>query len=101
MMISEKEYGEHLGIRVYTYDELVRYNWHVAKANQKYHIGDIIQDHYHIIKITEVTYNNWCSPGETLPHCSYFGVVLTKKLKRKANQGSNCMYETRIKAKLN
>jgi len=48
-----------------------------AFSNNSYKIGDIIKDHYQIIKIEKV---NWVFAGGNYPECVYTGIKLKKDL---------------------
>lgn len=68
-----------------------------ALSNSPYKVGDIIQDHYHIIKVEEISvvkgYNGW-------PQCIYIGTELTKSLQPKKRQVDTAMYQENIKRKI-
>ena len=72
---------------------LIRY----ANANNPHKVGDIIEDHYHIIKIeswkTTTTYGKPC--------LVYIGIELKKDLKPKKRQSNTNMYQPNVKRKLN
>ena len=69
-----------------------------AEINNPYKVGDIIEDHYQIIKIeswkTEIPY------GNNMPALVYYGTGLTKSLKPKKRQSNYTMYQTNIKRKI-
>lgn len=68
-----------------------------ALSNSPYKVGDIIQDHYHIIKVEEISvvkgHNGW-------PQCIYIGTELTKSLQPKKRQLDTAMYQENIKRKI-
>ena len=66
-----------------------------------YKIGDIIEDHYHIIKIEKPPIYSFSSFPKFLPSAVYFGTELTKKLVRKKSQCNHIMYESNVTRKLN
>jgi hypothetical protein len=71
-----------------------------ALKNNIYKVGDIIQDHYHIIKIEKwKVYMEFCSdkPASLL----YIGVQLTKNLIPYKKQQDSHMYQNNIIKKLN
>ena len=69
-----------------------------AYKNKKYKIGDIVEDHYHIIRIEKIEF---CLNFESFPKCKYLGTCLTEKLQLKKDQRHNTCYESNIKRKLN
>lgn len=69
-----------------------------AMSNNPYKIGDILQDHYQIIKVDTI---KW-TMGYNAPECVYLGVQLTKNLVPKKRQDdSPAMYQSNVKRKLN
>ncbi len=52
-----------------------------SDSNQKYEVGDTIQDHYQIITVSKIRFG--VPFGSKFPECNYFGKELTKKLKPK------------------
>lgn len=68
-----------------------------ALSNSPYKVGDIIQDHCHIIKVEEISmvkrYNGW-------PQCIYIGIELTKSLQPKKRQLDTTMYQENVKRKI-
>lgn len=92
--MTEKEYKERLEALRKMRIEL---DTEFALSNSPYHVGDIIQDHYHIIKIENITmvkkYNGW-------PQCLYIGVELTKTLQPKKRQLDPAMYQDNVKLKI-
>lgn len=69
-----------------------------AKANNPYVIGDIIEDHYHIIKIKSIKYvyaTDW-----EYPSCVYVGDVLKKDLTLRKKQTYTVMYQINVKRKI-
>lgn len=67
-----------------------------AIENNPYNVGDIIEDHYHIIKIEHMSLYK-----STYPSIMYTGVELTKKLTPCKIQKNKTMYQTNVKRKLN
>lgn len=61
-----------------------------AIDNCKYDIGDIIEDHYHIIKVEDI--RAW-----RFPEVVYSGIQLTKKLVPSKRQSDTKIYSTNIK----
>lgn len=70
-----------------------------AMANNPYKVGDILQDHYQIIKVERIGWgHNLCG----LPECWYRGTQLTKKLEPKKRQDLDPrMVQSKVKRKLN
>lgn len=68
-----------------------------ALSNSPYKVGDIIQDHYHIIKVAEISmvkgYNGW-------PQCIYIGTELSTELQPKKRQLDTAMYQENVKRKI-
>jgi hypothetical protein len=69
-----------------------------ALSNNPYKVGDIIEDHYHVIKIEKIEVHKFL---EAFPSCVYKGEVLTKKLIPAKVQKDVYMYQSGIKRKLN
>jgi hypothetical protein len=65
-----------------------------AFSNNPYSINDIIEDHYHIIKITQIGYG---FGSILLPACYYAGIELKKDLTPKKNQKNTSMYQGNVK----
>tara|TARA_R110002096_G_scaffold306489_1_gene501144 strand:- start:400 stop:699 length:300 start_codon:yes stop_codon:yes gene_type:complete len=68
-----------------------------ADFNNKYELGDILQDHHQIILVNEIKYT--LHNGDCI--CNYRGQVLTKKLKPHKNKGFETMYGLNVERKLN
>lgn len=71
-----------------------------AFANNPYKIGDILQDHYQILRVEKIKweYYNYFNK----PECVYYGTQLTKKLEPKKKQDAQPgMYQSNVKRKLN
>ena len=62
--------------------------------NCLYGIGDIIEDHYHIIEVEDIR-------AYTFPNVVYIGTQLTKKLIATKRQDDTRMYSSNVKRKLN
>lgn len=72
-----------------------------AMANNPYKVGDILQDHFQIIRVEKI---KWTFTYDTnfIPECLYFGTQLTAKLEPKKRQDINpCMYQSNVLRKLN
>lgn len=70
-----------------------------AMSNNPYKIGDILQDHYQIIKVERIGYG-YNLYG--LPECWYRGTQLTKKFEPKKRQDLDSrMVQSNVKRKLN
>lgn len=70
-----------------------------AMANNPYKLGDILQDHYQIIKVERIGYG---TNLHGLPECWYRGTQLTKKLEPKKRQDLDPrMVQSNVKRKLN
>lgn len=70
-----------------------------AMSNNPYNIGDILQDHYQIIKVERI---GWGHNLRGLPECWYRGTQLTKKLEPKKRQDlAPRMVQSNVKCKLN
>jgi hypothetical protein len=67
-----------------------------AISNNPYKIGDVIEDHYHIIKIEKWTVRGTVSN----PSLLYQGVVLKKDLTPKKNQDDAIMYQTNVERQI-
>ena len=77
-------------------DELARI---YAISNNPYKIGDILQDHYQIIKVERI---GWARNYHGMPECWYRGTQLTKKLEPKKRQDTDPrMVQSNVKCKLN
>lgn len=92
--MTEEEYQNELDKLQKMRNELdARY----ALSNSPYNVGDIIQDHYHIIKIEKIgtckKYNGW-------PQCLYLGIELTKSLEPKKRQLNPEMFQENVKRKI-
>jgi len=59
----------------------------------EYGIGDIIEDHYHIIEIEDIR-------AYTFPNVVYIGTQLTKKLDPTRRQDDTRMYSMNVKRKI-
>jgi len=68
-----------------------------ANSNNIYKKGDIIQDHYQIIIIEEITYS-MATFDECI--CNYKGEALTKKLVPFKNSKIEMMYGGNVKRKI-
>jgi hypothetical protein len=67
-----------------------------AFANNPYKVGDIIEDHHHIIKIERYqAIDSW-----EYPSCLYFGIELKKDLTPKKRQDGIGMYQVNVKRKI-
>ena len=70
-----------------------------AMSNNPYKVGDILQDHYQIIKVERIGYG---TNLRGLPECWYRGTQLTKKLEPKKRQDLDPrMVQSNVKCKLN
>lgn len=69
-----------------------------ASSNNPYKIGDIIKDHYHIIKIKKIMYTILYNK----PSCVYQGIPLHVDLtpKKKFVKNDEIMYQRNVKEKL-
>lgn len=69
-----------------------------AMSNNPYKVGDILQDHYQIIRVDSISY----SIIHGIPECVYYGTQLKKDLKpKKIQENSPCMFQSNVKLKLN
>jgi hypothetical protein len=68
-----------------------------AFSNNPFKIGDILQDHYQIIEVSEIKFTITIMR----PECVYKGIKLTKKLKPLKNGEKTTMYQSNVKRKLN
>lgn len=92
--MTEQEYQERLeAIRKMRIELDTEY----ALSNSPYKIGDIIQDHYHIIRIEEI---RMVKKYNGTPQCLYLGIELTKALQPKKRQLDTAIYEENIKQKI-
>lgn len=67
-----------------------------AKANNPYRKGDILEDHYQIIRVDEISFsisNGVCS-------CIYKGLKLTKSLKPFKSGEVSIVYQKNVERKL-
>ena len=76
-----------------------------AEANNPYKIGDIIEDHYHIIKIRKISHRlpdarAIFNDGSDFPTSIFTGTELTKDLSPKRIQRNIFMNLCNIKEKL-
>lgn len=72
-----------------------------AMANNPYKVGDILQDHYQIIRVEKIEWILMYGTSST-PECIYYGTQLTAKLKPKKSQGINpYMHQSNVLRKLN
>lgn len=62
------------------------------KSNTLYKVGDVIEDHYHIIQVEEIT-----GVTGTTPYIAYKGVELKKDLTPKKRQDNCIMYQQNVK----
>ncbi len=67
-------------------------------TNNPYSIGDIIQDHYHIIKIENISYK--LGFMAILPSCVYAGPRYTSKLVPFKSKEMSRMGQSNVKRKL-
>lgn len=71
-----------------------------AMANNPYKVGDILQDHYQIIRVEKIKWK-WAFLS-IISECVYYGTQLTAKLEPKKRQDINpCMYQSNVLRKLN
>ena len=68
-----------------------------AKSNNPYKIGDILQDHYQIIKVTEIGFQ--VTGGVCV--CVYRGYRLKKNLKSYLSEKFSSMWQLNVSEKLN
>ena len=70
-----------------------------ASSNNTYKIGDIIKDHYHIIRIKKIMYTILYNK----PSCVYQGIPLRQDLtpKKKFVKDDEIMYQINVKEKIN
>ncbi len=95
--MNKLTYGElYNAIQNDKFYELRKLKKEYAFSNNFYKIGDIIEDHYHIIKIEKI---QWTSLTN-FPECVYTGIQLTKKLEIVKKQKNNQMYQSSIKRKI-
>lgn len=95
--MTENEYKDRLAIIEAAKKEL---NKEYAYSNNPYKIGDILKDHYQIIKVESIkVYKKY---GSWEPECVYYGTQLTAKLEPKKRQDDNPgMCQSNVRAKLN
>lgn len=93
--MTEKEYQEKLEALRKMKREL---DTEYALSNSPYKVGDIIQDHCHIIRIDEI---KMVKKYNGMPQCLYLGIELTKALQPKKRQLDTAMYEENVKRKIN
>lgn len=92
--MTEQEYQERLeALRKMRIELDIEY----ALSNSPYKKGDIIQDHYHIIRIEEI---RMVKKYNGTPQCLYLGIELTKALQPKKRQLDTAIYEENIKQKI-
>lgn len=92
--MTEKEYQERLeSLRKMRIELDTEY----ALSNSPYKIGDIIQDHYHTIKIEKIKFAN---RYDGTPQCVYYETELTKTLQPKKRQTDISMYQENVKRKI-
>ncbi len=70
-----------------------------ALSNSPYKIGDIVEDHFHTIRIEKIKLV--FSFTHKTPECYYTGVELTKKLRRKKRQDTTFMHQSNVRRKVN
>lgn len=70
-----------------------------CKDNNPYKVGDIVEDHFHIIKITRIGGIYMDSRG--YPAYKFIGIELKKDLTPKKIQDTPFMYQGNIERKLN
>lgn len=68
-----------------------------ALSNNPYRVGDILQDHFHIIKVEKIKIDVVLST----PECVYYGTQLTQKLEPKKKQDEAPMWQSNVERKLN
>lgn len=92
--MTEKEYQEGLeALR----KKRIELDTEYALSNSPYQSGDIIQDHYHIIRIEEI---RMVKKYNGTPQCLYMGVELTKALQPKKRQLDTAIYQENVKRKI-
>lgn len=69
-----------------------------CRSNNPYKVGDIIEDHFHIIKITSIS-GIYMACG--YPSYNFIGIELKKDLTPKERQDSPYMFQGNVKRKLN
>ncbi len=69
-----------------------------AKSNNPYKIGDIIRDHYEIIRIDKI--GTGCFHRETYPSCVYDGILVTKKGIPFKNGKRGTVYQDNVKEQI-
>ena len=69
-----------------------------ALEHAKYQVGDIIKDHYHIIKVEKLVPTIGIEGKYTI---KYVGEQLTTKLVPHKKQSDTAMYENNVEEKLN
>ena len=98
--MKNKQYKAEILFMKKNYERQLRdYKRRYAVENDPYDVGDIIEDHYHIIKIQrkEIVIGN----PQRIPLFMYTGVELTKKLVKKKIQKDTVMYQNYVKRKIN
>lgn len=80
-------------ITITTEEEVRRLKNEFSINNAEYNIGDIIEDHYHIIKVESI--HAW-----RFPEVVYKGTQLTKKLIPYKKQIDTKIYSTNIKRRI-
>lgn len=68
-----------------------------AFSNNYIKIGDIIEDHYQIIKVRKIKFTISSSISKELPYCVYEGELLTKTLKVRKRGGIGSIHQPFIK----
>jgi len=77
--------------------ELREFNYNYAKDNCPYNIGDIVEDHYQRVRITNIIGFNTLNGEPTL---IFEGHNLTKKNEVKKREPITRIYESNIKIKI-
>jgi len=67
-----------------------------AMMHNPYNIGDIIEDHFHTIKITNISYTH--AHDSLIPiQCQYTGIQLTKAMEPCKIQRETIMHQSNVK----
>ncbi len=95
--MTEKEYKDRLAKIEVAKEELDK---EYAYSNNPYKIGDILKDHFHILKVESIKVERKFDSWE--PECVYCGTQLTTKLEPKKRCGNtSVMYQSNVVKKLN
>lgn len=100
--MTEEEYKQKLGeLEIEYKNKKNALGQEFAISNNPYKVGDILQDHYQIIRVEKIRWA-WMYATSPTPGCLYFGTQLTAKLEPKKRQGINpYMHQSNVLRKLN